>query len=81
MANEGLRRSRRARLKHGCYSAAEQAKVRQFNAEARVFCAANAVYREAVFAAAKAIIRDQVRENRNLRRRLSRKAARRPEVG
>ena len=63
------------------YAAAVRQEIQRVNAEWRALCAANAVYREAVFAAGKAIIRDRVRENRNVRRRLSRKAARRPEVG
>jgi hypothetical protein len=64
---------RRNRLKAGNdYSAAEREWVRQFNAQAHAFCAANAARMESVFSGIKVLIWDLVRERRNLRRRLRR---------
>jgi hypothetical protein len=70
---EGLRRSQRARWKHGGYSAAERQRVAQLNTEADALIAANAARVAITFSGMRPIIRNQVRENRNLRRRLRRR--------
>ena len=72
---EGLERSRRARWKHGSYSAEAQQEYRQLKAECRALNAASAARHAVLMAAAKALLRQEARALRNVRRRRRRRMA------
>ena len=68
----GLLNSRRARWKHGAYSAAALERYRKMKAEAAAFSALSAMRYGALMGAARVMSREQAREVRNLRRRRKR---------
>jgi hypothetical protein len=65
----GLERSKRARWKHGSYSAEARQDYARQKAECRAFTARQQAYHARLFAAMELMLRNQAREVRNLRRR------------
>lgn len=70
---EGLARSKKARWKHGRYSAERLEQYRQVKAEYAQFNRESAVHHAALVAAMKGMLREQRREIYNLRRRKKRR--------
>ena len=73
---EGHERSTRARWKHGRYSAERHREFRRLKAKCAAFNAAAAAHHAGVFAAAKALLREEARAVRNARRRRKRREQR-----